>query len=255
MKIPIFLSSDNTYAPFVATTTASICYNTKELIALYVLDDGISEFNKSQINLLKNSFNNLDIEYITIDTDNIFRNIQYRNANTYITISSYNRLLIPQLKSDIDKAIYFDVDVICLCDCAELYNIDMHNYALAAAPDYMPERLVKNLRTKLHWSAEHKYFNAGVLVLDLKQWREKNITAALFEIEKKCRENLRNADQDVLNTYFDNNYQQLETEYNYTTNNLDNIPAKIYIRHFLSKFKPWNSYKYADKPIINFKEF
>jgi lipopolysaccharide biosynthesis glycosyltransferase len=181
--------------------------------------------------------------------------MQYRNANTYITISSYNRLLIPQLKPDIDKAIYFDVDVICLKDCAELYSIDMHNYALAAAPDYMPEYLVKNLRKELHWSAEHQYFNAGVLILDLKQWREKNITAALFEIEKKYRDNLRNADQDVLNTYFDNNYQQLGTEYNYTTNNLGNIPKQIHIRHFLSAFKPWNSYKYVNKPIINFKEF
>ena len=39
MNIPIFLSSDNNYAPFVATTIASICDNTKSFCDFYVLDD------------------------------------------------------------------------------------------------------------------------------------------------------------------------------------------------------------------------
>ena len=42
-RIPIFLSSDNNYAPFVATTIASICDNTKSFCDFYILDGGIEE--------------------------------------------------------------------------------------------------------------------------------------------------------------------------------------------------------------------
>ena len=42
-NIPIFLASDNNYAPFVATTIASICDNTKSFCNFYILDGGISK--------------------------------------------------------------------------------------------------------------------------------------------------------------------------------------------------------------------
>ena len=48
-KIPIFLASDNNYAPFVATTIASICDNTKSFCDVYVLDGGITKENQSKI--------------------------------------------------------------------------------------------------------------------------------------------------------------------------------------------------------------
>ena len=48
-RIPIFLSSDNNYAPFVATTIASICDNTKSFCDFYILDGGIEEENKEKI--------------------------------------------------------------------------------------------------------------------------------------------------------------------------------------------------------------
>ena len=48
-RIPIFLSSDNNYAPFVATTIASICDNTKSFCDFYILDGGIEEEKKEKI--------------------------------------------------------------------------------------------------------------------------------------------------------------------------------------------------------------
>lgn len=52
-RIPIFLSSDNNYAPFVATTIASICDNTKSFCDFYILDGGIEEENKEKFVSLK----------------------------------------------------------------------------------------------------------------------------------------------------------------------------------------------------------
>lgn len=50
--IPIFLSSDNNYAPYIAIAIASICDNTKSFCNFYILDGGISKENKSYINSL-----------------------------------------------------------------------------------------------------------------------------------------------------------------------------------------------------------
>lgn len=72
MNIPVFLSSDNNYAPFVATTIASICDNTKSFCEFYVLDGGIKEENKAKICELKNKFNNFSIEFIEIDVKKSF---------------------------------------------------------------------------------------------------------------------------------------------------------------------------------------
>ena len=49
MNIPVFLASDDRYAPFVAVTAVSILKNTNERINFYVLDCGISERKKKKI--------------------------------------------------------------------------------------------------------------------------------------------------------------------------------------------------------------
>ena len=52
MIIPIFLSSDNNYAPYIATTIASICDNTAAFCEFYILDGGIKTDNKTKIKTL-----------------------------------------------------------------------------------------------------------------------------------------------------------------------------------------------------------
>lgn len=42
-NIPVFLASDDNYAPFLATTAYSVLSNTKSFIDFYVLDGGITD--------------------------------------------------------------------------------------------------------------------------------------------------------------------------------------------------------------------
>ena len=134
-NIPIFLSSDNNYAPFVATTIASICDNTKSFCEFYILDGGITQENQEKICKLKVQFNNFSIEFIKIDVEKTFKNIDYKNICNYVTISTYNRFLIPMLKLNTDKAIYLDVDVIVVGDILKFYEQDLNNHIIGAIPD------------------------------------------------------------------------------------------------------------------------
>ncbi len=255
-NIPIFLSSDNNYAPYVATTIASICDNTKSFCDFYILDGGISKENQEKIIALKEHFNNFSIEFINIDVDKEFESINYKNSE-YISISTYNRLLIPQLKPALDKVLYLDVDIVVLGDIAELYSIDLENYALGAAWD--KSRILYNTDTKepMKLSDDYKYFNAGVLLIDIKKWNKNNVLKVLFEIEDEYHGTALHVDETLLNKYFDNNYKIFDIKFNYTDYDVLNKPnSEIIIRHFASALKPWNSnYCILGKKVVPLKNF
>ena len=239
MNIPIFLSSDNNYAPFVATTMASILSNTNSFIEFYVLDGGITSDNVEKIQSLKNNFSNFSVEFIKIDYEKYFKDLKVKN---HWTKAVYTRLLIPNIKPNINKTIFMDVDIIITGDIANLYNEDLEDYALGAVWEQWAEYGInKQHKIRMQLSDNHKYFNAGVLLIDCTKWRDNNILEKLFDIAEKYKDCLELQDQDMLNKYFDNNYKVLPKKYNYLTpyfymeNNNDYI-----IRHLVGYVRPWH---------------
>ena len=233
-NIPIFLSSDNNYAPFVATTMASVCYNTKSFIEFYILDSGISSENKEKILQLKKEFNNFSIEFLKLDSDKEFEGMNY--DKDYITLSTYNRLLISKLKPSIKKYIYLDVDIIVNDDIEKLYSEPLDNYILGAVEDFNSEQ-----RNRDFIDSKHTYFNAGVLLVNNELWSKNDVTNTLFELEKKYRNSLVFADQDLLNKYFECNYKILDKTYNV----IEPTGNNYIIRHYAGYLKPW----YIDETI------
>ena len=231
-KIPIFLSSDNNYAPFAATTIASICDNTKSFCDFYILDDGISDENKEKICKLKKQFDNFTVEFIQIKTDKYFKNFI---TESYITMATYYRLIIADLFTHLNKVLYIDVDIIAKGDISELYKTDLGESILGAVRDQGDKQYIDKLKENIEMDDSSSYFNAGVLLINLKKWREQNITQKLFEIEKKYHGKLLCNDQDILNKFFENNYKELPVCFN------SMLTAKnAIIRHFYSRIKPWH---------------
>ncbi len=253
-SIPIFLSSDNNYAPFVATTIASICNNTKSFCDFYILDGGIQEENKEKICELKKQFINFSIEFIKIDLEKEFSTIHYENCCKHVSLSTYNRFLIPKLKPELKRVLYLDVDIIVLGDISELYNQDLEGYMLGAIPEQINEKEINLYKQILKLSETHHYFNAGILLIDLEQWILEDIMSKLFEIESKRRNDLLHADQDVLNICFNDSYKVLDFKFNYETNNnqeLEQDKQEIVIRHFNTGIKPWNILPTVKTNLIN----
>lgn len=241
MSIPVFLASDDNYAPFVASTIASICSHTKSFCDFYILDGGISEENKEKICKLKEQFDNFFIEFLFVDLEKEFKNIVYKNAGSYISLSTYNRFLIPQLKPHLQKVIYMDVDVVVLDDIQKLYNEDISAFALGAIWDKSRKYYNTDTKDLINLSENYKYFNAGVLLIDVQKWKNDNVLKAIFELEQKYREKILHADETLLNKYFDENYQVLGIKYNYTDYDVLTHPMQnIVIRHFATAVKPWH---------------
>lgn len=242
-NISIFFASDDNYCFLLAVSICSILYNTSKFINFYILEDNVAEFHKKQIKSLKNKFNNFDIEFISIDAEKIFSNLKI--TNNYPTFSIYSRFLIPDLKPNINKAIYLDCDTIVLDDVCKLYEENLEEYILGAVPEHEYYDVVIKLKENIQNSKDHLYFNSGVLLIDCNRWRNENITKSILNISLS---NLLCPDQDLLNKYFDNNYKVLSYKYNLKS-------ADIFQNNFFKSKNQSNLVieeieKYRNSPII-----
>ena len=267
-NIPIFLASNDKYAPFVATTIASVCYNTKSFCEFYVLDSGISSLNKGRIELLKDKFNNFSVEYLHIDLSK-FNNFQLL---PHISLDTYSRFFITLLKPELDKVIYLDVDITVLGDIKELYDIDLGDHYIGAVPEYCFVQQQKTIAKDLNieYSDKKQFFNAGILLINAKKWRENNITEKLFEIQNQYNNILKCGDQDILIKQFYEDYLVLDSKFNLLSEQIvykkefskevekmiDDAIRNPIIRHFETQNKPWlTNENFYGGDLQNFNDF
>ena len=130
-RIPIFYEGQDDLVDVLATSMASICYNTKSFIDFYILDCGICKFNKHLLESMKEKFNNFSIEFVPVDLEQFEGLKGWGPQNKHI--DCYSRLLISNLKPNLDKCIYLDSDTIALDDIKLLWYLDLVNYFYAAA--------------------------------------------------------------------------------------------------------------------------
>lgn len=258
MDIPVFLASDENYVPYAAVTIASICSNTNAHCKIYLLATDISNESRQKILELQNNFKNLSIEIINIDDDKDLKGLEVLSAVGYISKATYNRLLIPDLKPEVDKAVYLDVDIIVPGDISELYKEDLGNYIIGAVWEEAFEETMNQKRIKnLNLSPEHKYFNSGVMLMDCKKWRQEKLFDKILKLGIEINDILECMDQDIFNKFFDNNYKILPAKYNHMTQDCHgyNEYKNIVIRHFTGPIKPWHCYQKRRKGMPNLADF
>ena len=250
--INIVLCSDDNYAQHIAVVIASIMAKTKERVCFYVINDNIS---KDKIEKLKNTADTFktQIEFITVSEDK-FVNVY---LSGHVSKAAYFRLALADiLPNDIEKVIYLDVDLLVFDDINKLWQIDLENLPLAAVPDYgimASGRLCKQKKQVIGLPVGEKYFNSGVLVVNLKEWRKEDYTKQILEIINNNQ--FPHHDQDALNKLFMHKWKELELRWNvippiyYLFNKVlfnkklrnSALKAKsdIAILHYAGSYKPW----------------
>lgn len=240
-SIPIFLSSDDKYAKYLATVIASVNANTSVPQSFFILDGGISHENKEKLENFVATLNQCSIEFIRVNLAELFDDIPENNG---LSLAAYSRFLIPKLKKDLNKAVYLDVDVVVNGDIADLYNQDLEGYVIGAVQDFfdtVPDKgKINCIKKGCGVSLDACYFNSGVLLIDCEKWREKVKIEDLLEIERKYRNTRILNDQDILNKYFENNYKILPEKFNYCGQDFGDGKRDYVVRHFIGHTKPWH---------------
>ena len=223
VKIPVILSADNNYSCFVATTGASILYNTETFIDFYILSEGITEANKAQIEkAFSDITSDFSIKFIECNSKDYFSHVELFKGY-HVTLNTCNRLLFPALVPEVNRAIYLDVDLIVLDDIKKLWEEDLDGNIIGAVPLFVDRlRIVNGFLKEINVPIEENYcyFTSGVMLIDYEKWREKergneNILYSLLNLSKEINPQSV-PDELILNkyAYLNHCYKQLPHKYN-----------------------------------------
>jgi lipopolysaccharide biosynthesis glycosyltransferase len=224
-----------------ATLTSLLrnCRNSESLRLWFFCSD-CSMRDKENINslLLDEDFKG-KINYIDFNAKTEFGHLRSLHGDW----TSYGRLLIPDYITS-EVVLYLDADLIVLVDVLLLQDFDFNGRYLAAVPGgkvkYALER--KFFTDSLKVSPELDYFNAGVLLLNLRQWKAENVQAQWKEIANKYPNDLLAVDQTLLNAVCKGNFAHLPDNFNNAWCPGEAMPTKANesIIHFVGSPKPWD---------------
>lgn len=233
----IAFTIDNKYIIQLMTTIVSILENNNLPINFFILHSNISNINKQKLSELEFKYPNGTINFINID-ENKFNTLPI--TIDYIGTISYYRYIIADIINE-EKALYLDSDIIVKGDISRFYNTNISEYYAAGVEDLY----IKNTdhKNKIGFSEQDLYINGGVLLLNLKKLKQENISAQLFENTVKYKDSIKYQDQDIINITFKNKILELDSIYNFASENVKKQKNKIKnakIIHYTGSKKPWD---------------
>lgn len=241
-KIPIFFATDDGYIPFLAVALESLIDNasTENYYLIKVLYTNITEENQNKIK--KYERENINIEFVDL---NYYINKVKDKLYTrdYYSKTTYFRLFIPELYPQYDKVLYLDSDIVILSDIAELYNIDLEDNLVAAAPDDVIQTIevFQEYAEKVVGVADYRnYFNAGILVMNLDELRKFNFQEKFLYLLETVKFSVAQ-DQDYLNRLCKGRTKLISNTWDKMPIGGDSIPREeLNLIHYNLTFKPWH---------------
>lgn len=211
-KLHILCATDDNFAQHCGVMICSVCHNHKENnLCFHIIENNLNEDSRSKIRKIINAFHQ-EVIYHSIDPA-YFSDFKLGH-NNYSSPSVYYRLFVTKLITDtsIDKILYLDCDIVVLKDIVSLFKIDMSDYTIAAVRD-IDHPIYEDQAFQISFSYSDKYFNSGVLLINLSNWRKNNIEEQLKEFCTKER-NVYCPDQDALNKVFRGKWLELPPYWN-----------------------------------------
>ena len=238
-EITVFYAVDDKYIPFLAVSLGSLIANTTESnnYAIKVLTTGISNENIEKIK--KYEKENVTIEFVNLSKqlEEIKDKLYTRN---YFSNTTYFRLFIPEIYPEYNKAIYIDSDTVVLEDIAKLYSDDMGDNLISAVSDGVVQSIdiFKDYVEKVVGVSDYNYyFNAGMIVMNLKELREYKFQEKFLYLLEKIRFEVAQ-DQDYLNRLCKGRVKLIDSSWN--TMPIMGIQDKQpKIIHYNLGAKPW----------------
>lgn len=261
--VPVLLTPYKGGVPGMAILLQSILDNSTEgyfydIIAIHNRE--VTEQEQERILDVFKEKANFSIRFFDIHNyimQNDFFCKQMKKRNSYI--ATFYRLLIPELLPEYEKVIYLDIDTIVVTDIGKLIEYDISKVMIAGVRDilgnrgyYSEDGKTKVYRDKiLKLKYPDNYFNAGVLVLNIKAFRQEYTQEKWWKFVSSYK--WKSHDQDVLNAVCNQKAFLLPYSWNFiggrgVENELSDkdwgiilkAEAEPFIIHYSGRYKPWN---------------
>lgn len=240
--LQIAMAADAAYAMPLATALRSLVENNTESwpLSIHILHDDIDDNLKAKVAASLPS-GSTRIAWHSVDPT-LFAD-QY-SVLPHISKMTYARFLLPRILENIsDRILYLDSDILVIKPIAPLWETDLHGAAVGAVLDPIDGFVKSNKRGLELVPRVDRYFNAGVLLIDLARWREERVVERAVEYLDRFPASPF-SDQDALNVVCDRRWKELGGEWNFQCDptqsvaaiRADRMPSII---HFTANLKPW----------------
>jgi len=236
---------DNHYFRSMGATILSIIANNPgQHFTIHVLSFTVSEDHRAR--LLKLEAEHPVKTHIHIVSPDQFSQFSHFIASTYYSPAIFTRLAIPEIVKDYtDKILYLDADILCVGKIDKLMALPIEETVAYVVPDADITTYRRATALKLK---QIKYFNSGMLYINVKKWLALDITEATIRAMLTGGDDFRFPDQDALNIALADHATYIAIRWNYLyglIGELENdrramkdVGNAVFL-HFAGAVKPW----------------
>ena len=228
--LDLLCATDANYAmPLAVALTSVVCnLRKRKRLRIFIIESGISIAIKTKVetSIRRNTppGHIVELHWTVINSRGFDDLPETRTPGGHVSSDTYSRLLAADvLPPDCERVIYLDADTIVIGDLADLWSAADRDCALSAVADGWGTRvssqsgstppIVFNYR-ELGIPPERPYFNAGVLVMNLKLWRERAIGQQVLAYLRRYHADVVLHDQGGMNAVLHDQWFQLDPRWN-----------------------------------------
>lgn len=234
---------DENFVMPMGVSCISIVENNRNLsFVFHILTEGISEASQKQLKEIVDLYPNCVFIIHIIDLS-FLQGIQI----TKLGLATYLRAFLGQIiNDDVERILYLDGDILCVHDINGLINKKFDDKTVMVVED--TPKTARRQGTKFHIK---NYFNAGMIYINLKQWRKNGVAEKFLDTCFRYGEKLNYADQDALNLVLRNQKIMVNRAYDFIPSDrkLENVPNGTVFIHYTGG-KPW--YCWENYPLRNY---
>lgn len=237
----IVVAADQYYGQHLGVMICSLLQNCSDPKRLWIdiFSDGITSGDLDKIRSLISSFEASSEVHDTQGLISITTDQKNHLSNT-----TYQRLLIPtMLPESAHRVCYLDSDMIIEGDILPLLAMDMDGMVAGVVEDDPRAKAASKVGVK------NRYFNAGVLLINLDLWRKERISERTKQFAEENPDLVSfAADQDALNVLIGDRVHYLDRTWNSTPFMLSRKRTKDSPEGCLSRYPTIIHYSSASKP-------
>ena len=209
----IVYASDEKFAEILSVSMESLLSNNENVI-VWILNNGIKEESLEKLKRQAEKHGSI-IHFMPL------KNLEYYagrelSCQSKISLTAYFRLFMPQiLPLSVKKLLYLDCDTMVRKDLTDLWERKFDGCAAVAEPT------APLMKEKIELKKSDCYFNSGVLLVDMKKWREEKIVEKFVDYMEEMEGDISFEDQGVINHVLKNEISTLPFKYNVTTQFFD----------------------------------